>query len=51
MIRCPRKGNVLGRCGPMFNRREMFVDPRDGILKDMSVLEKLLATDGKEGAR
>lgn len=43
------EGNVLGRRGPMFYRREMFVDPRDGILKDMSVLDKLLAA-GVRGA-
>ncbi|WDF72265.1 hypothetical protein [Novosphingobium sp. KACC 22771] len=45
------EGNVLARRGPMFYRREMFVDPRDGILKDMSALEKLLATHGKGGAQ
>lgn len=45
------EGNVLSRGGPMFYRREMFVDPRDGLLKDMSVLDKLLAKGSKGGAR
>jgi len=38
------EGQVLGRKGQWFRRRELFVDPRDGILKDMSVLESLLAS-------
>lgn len=37
------EGQVLGRKDQWFRRRELFVDPRDGILKDMSVLEALLA--------
>ena len=37
------EGQVLGRKGQWFRRRELFVDPRDGILKDMAVLEALLA--------
>lgn len=37
------EGQVLGRKGQGFRRRELFVDPRDGILKDMSVLEAMLA--------
>ena len=47
-------GQVLGRKGQWFRRREMFVDPRDGILKDMIALEAMLATGqihGKGGAQ
>lgn len=36
------KGEVLGREGRWFRRRELFVDPRDGILKDVAVLEAFL---------
>ena len=37
------EGQVLGRKGHGGRRRDLFVDPRDGILKDMSVLEAMLA--------
>ncbi|OJW67338.1 MAG: hypothetical protein BGO57_02780 [Sphingomonadales bacterium 63-6] len=48
------EGQVLGRKGQWFLRRELFVDPRDGILKDMAVLEAMLASgpiDGEGGAQ
>lgn len=45
------EGQVLGRKGQWFRRRELFVDPRDGILKNMSVLDKLLASGSKGGVR
>jgi hypothetical protein len=38
------EGQVLGRKGQWFRRRELFVDPCDGILKDMAVLEAMLAS-------
>lgn len=37
------EGQVLGREGQWFRRRGLFVDPRDGILKDAAVLDTLLA--------
>ncbi len=37
------QGQILGRKGQWFRRRELFVDPRDGILKDMEMLDALLA--------
>lgn len=43
------EGEVLGRKGRWFRRRELFVDPRDGILKDIAVLEALLATGQSDG--
>lgn len=48
------KGQVLAREGHRFPCRRLFVDPRDGILKDISVLEALLASGlpvAKGGAR
>lgn len=48
------EGRVLGRRGQRFRRRELFVDPRDGVLKDMAVLEAMLASgtvDDQGGAR
>jgi hypothetical protein len=39
------EGHVLGRRGRWFRRRELFVDPRDGVLKDMGVLEAMLASE------
>lgn len=38
------EGQVLGRQGQWFRRREFFVDPRDGILKDMAVLDAVLVS-------
>ncbi|WP_334185126.1 hypothetical protein [Novosphingobium sp.] len=38
------EGQVLGRRGQWFRRRELFVDPRDGVLKDMAGLEAMLAS-------
>lgn len=38
------EGQVLGRRGQWFRRRELFVDPRDRVLKDMAVLEAMLAS-------
>ena len=43
------EGQVLGREGQWFRRRGLFVDPRDGILKDAAMLEALLATGRIEG--
>jgi len=43
------EGQVLGHKGQWFRRRELFVDPRDGILKDMTVLEAMLATGQIQG--
>ena len=45
------EGQVLGRKGQWFRGRELFVDPRDGILKDTSVLEALLATGDRGSAQ
>ncbi|WP_292965772.1 hypothetical protein [Novosphingobium sp. UBA1939] len=48
------EGQVLGHNGQWFRRRELFVDPRDGILKDMKQLEAWLAAGqihGKGGLR
>ncbi len=38
------EGQVLGRQGQWFRRREFFVDPRDGILKDMAKLDAVLVS-------
>ncbi|WP_232492423.1 hypothetical protein [Novosphingobium kaempferiae] len=38
------EGQVLGRRGQWLRRRELFVDPRDGILKHITVLEAMLAS-------
>ncbi|WP_336981234.1 hypothetical protein [Altererythrobacter fulvus] len=49
------EGQVLGaRTGRCFRRRELFVDPQDGILKDMAVLKEMLVSgpcQGKGDAR
>jgi hypothetical protein len=38
------EGQVLGRRDQWLRRRELFVDPRDGVLKDMAGLEAMLAS-------
>lgn len=48
------EGHVLGRRGQWFRRRELFVDPRDGVLRDMAVLEAMLLSgmvNDRGGAR
>jgi len=48
------EGEVLGREGRWFRRRVFFVDPRDGILKDIKGLAQCLPAanrGGKEGVR
>lgn len=48
------EGKILGRKGQWLRRRELFVDPRDGILKDMDGLEAMLASgriNGEGGAQ
>jgi len=48
------EGEVLGREGRWFRRRLFFVDPRDGVLKDINGLARRLpATNfgGKGGER
>lgn len=44
------EGHVLGREGQWFRRRKLFVDPRDGILKDMDVLDAMLVSERINGA-
>lgn len=43
------EGQVLGREGQWFRRRKLFVDPRDGILKGMDVLEAMLVSERING--
>ena len=43
------EGQVPARKSQWFRRRDLFVDPRDGILKDMTVLEAMLATGQIQG--
>ena len=43
-------GEVLGREGRWFRRRQLFVDPRDGIVKDIAVLDAFLAV-GRNGGK
>ena len=43
------EGQVLGREGRWFRRRELFVDPRDGILKDIAMLDAVLAAGRPNG--
>ena len=46
------EGEVLGRSNCRFRRRAFFVDPRDGILKDIALLANALpAASGKGGVR
>jgi len=45
------EGDVLGREGRWFRRRKLFVDPRDGILKDIAVLDAFLAARKLDGQR
>ncbi|PZQ94523.1 MAG: hypothetical protein DI533_22025 [Cereibacter sphaeroides] len=48
------EGQVLGRRDQWFRRRKLFVDPRNGVLKDMAVLEAMLVSGmvtGQGGAR
>ena len=43
------EGEVLGQPGRWFRRRELFVDPRDSVLKDIAVLEAILAAGRHDG--
>lgn len=44
------EGEVLGAHGMWFRRREFFVDPDDGILKDYALLAKRLPAANRKSA-